>query len=114
MHTPHGTLAPFPVLPPGQHPSQALLDVYSIKKEIGRLDNFKIGMVGDLLNGRTVRSLAYLLSMYPGVQVRALVSPQTHHHTMLLTPSVVCMYTCRHAEVCWSYCGCGCRSYCTY
>jgi len=54
---------------PGQHPSQALLDVYSIKKEIGRLDNFKIGMVGDLLNGRTVRSLAYLLSMYEGVKV---------------------------------------------
>jgi aspartate carbamoyltransferase catalytic subunit len=43
--------------------------VYSIKKEIGRLDNFKIGMVGDLLNGRTVRSLAYLLSMYEGVKV---------------------------------------------
>ena len=54
---------------PGQHPSQALLDVYSIKKEIGRLDNVSIAMVGDLLNGRTVRSLAYLLSMYPGVKV---------------------------------------------
>ncbi|KIZ00406.1 aspartate carbamoyltransferase catalytic subunit [Monoraphidium neglectum] len=43
---------------PGQHPSQALLDLYSIKKEIGRLDNVKIGMVGDLLNGRTVRRAA--------------------------------------------------------
>ena len=60
---------------PGQHPSQALLDVYSIRKEIGRLDNFKIGMVGDLLNGRTVRSLAYLLSMYPGVEVVFVAPP---------------------------------------
>ncbi len=48
---------------------QALLDVYTIKREIGRLDNFSIGLVGDLANGRTVRSLAYLLSMYPGVKM---------------------------------------------
>lgn len=54
---------------PGQHPSQALLDLYSIKKELGHLDKVKIGMVGDLLNGRTVRSLCYLLSMYPDTQV---------------------------------------------
>lgn len=60
---------------PGQHPSQALLDVYSIRKEIGRLENFKIGMVGDLLNGRTVRSLAYLLSMYKGVEVVFVAPP---------------------------------------
>ena len=33
---------------------QALLDTYTIKREIGRLENFKIGMVGDLANGRTV------------------------------------------------------------
>ena len=54
---------------PGQHPTQALLDVYTIQKEIGRLDNFKIAMVGDLANGRTVRSLAYLLSKYDGVKI---------------------------------------------
>lgn len=54
---------------PGQHPTQALLDVYTIQKEIGRLDDFKIAMVGDLANGRTVRSLAYLLSKYEGVKV---------------------------------------------
>lgn len=33
---------------PGQHPTQALLDVYTIQREIGRLDNFSIGLVGDL------------------------------------------------------------------
>lgn len=67
------TAASIPILNagdgPGQHPSQALLDLYSIKKEIGRLNNVKIGMVGDLLNGRTVRSLAYLMSMYPGTKM---------------------------------------------
>jgi aspartate carbamoyltransferase catalytic subunit len=54
---------------PGQHPTQALLDLYTIQKEIGRLDRFKIAMVGDLANGRTTRSLAYLLSKYKDVQV---------------------------------------------
>lgn len=54
---------------PGQHPTQALLDVYTIQREIGRLEHFHIGLVGDLANGRTVRSLAYVLSMYPGVKM---------------------------------------------
>ena len=54
---------------PGQHPTQALLDVYTIQREIGRLENFSIGMVGDLANGRTVRSLAYVLSMYDNVKM---------------------------------------------
>eukprot|EP00210_Caulerpa_lentillifera_P002223 g2136.t1 len=60
---------------PGQHPTQALLDVYTIERELGRLDNFSIGMVGDLANGRTVRSLAYLLSMYKNVKMY-FVSPE--------------------------------------
>ncbi|MBI2050960.1 MAG: aspartate carbamoyltransferase [Parcubacteria group bacterium] len=49
---------------PGQHPTQALLDVYTIQDEIGRLDNIAIAMVGDLANGRTARSLCYLLAKY--------------------------------------------------
>lgn len=47
---------------PGQHPTQALLDTYTIQREIGRLDNIKVALVGDLANGRTVRSLAYMLA----------------------------------------------------
>ncbi|CAG9466965.1 unnamed protein product [Pedinophyceae sp. YPF-701] len=47
---------------PGQHPTQALLDVYTIKKELGTLDGCRLGLVGDLANGRTVRSLAYLMA----------------------------------------------------
>lgn len=64
---------------------QALLDVYTIQREIGRLNNLRIGLVGDLANGRTVRSLAYLLSMYSGIKfyfvapdvVRMQVQPAT-------------------------------------
>lgn len=54
---------------PGQHPTQALLDVYTIQREIGRLDNISVGLVGDLANGRTVRSLAYLLGKYSNVKL---------------------------------------------
>jgi len=53
----------------GQHPTQALLDLYTIRKEIGAIDGLKIAMVGDLAQGRTVRSLAYLLSKYQGIKI---------------------------------------------
>ena len=42
----------------GQHPTQALLDLYTIRKEIGAVDGLKIAMVGDLAQGRTVRPCA--------------------------------------------------------
>ncbi|KAK7300028.1 hypothetical protein RJT34_10859 [Clitoria ternatea] len=54
---------------PGQHPTQALLDVYTIEREIGKLDGIRVGLVGDLANGRTVRSLAYLLAKYQDVKI---------------------------------------------
>lgn len=47
-----------------QHPSQTLLDIYSIKKTQGRLDNINIMMVGDLKYGRTVHSLLQALSHF--------------------------------------------------
>ena len=59
----------------GQHPTQALLDVYTIYREIGRLENFKIAMVGDLASGRTVRSLCYLLGKFKGIEI-IFVSPE--------------------------------------
>lgn len=49
----------------GEHPTQALLDAYTIFKELGRLSNLKVVMGGDLKYGRTVRSLAQILSLYP-------------------------------------------------
>ncbi len=48
----------------GEHPTQALLDLYTIRRELGRLDGLKVAMVGDLKHGRTVHSLTRLLSRY--------------------------------------------------
>jgi aspartate carbamoyltransferase catalytic subunit len=53
----------------GQHPTQALLDLYTIKDELGRVDGVRVAIAGDLANGRTARSLAYLLSKYRDVEV---------------------------------------------
>ncbi len=48
----------------GQHPTQALLDLYTIIKEKGSLENLKVAMVGDLKYGRTVHSLSYALAPF--------------------------------------------------
>jgi aspartate carbamoyltransferase catalytic subunit len=48
----------------GQHPTQSLLDLYTIVKEQGRVDGLTIALAGDLKNGRTVHSLADLLANY--------------------------------------------------
>src|SRR5215203_1110707 len=45
----------------GQHPTQALLDLYTIARELGRTADISIAFAGDLKHGRTIRSLAYLL-----------------------------------------------------
>lgn len=48
----------------GEHPTQALLDLYTIADELKRLDGLKVAMLGDLKYGRTVHSLSRLLSKY--------------------------------------------------
>ncbi len=48
----------------GQHPTQALLDLYTIRKELGSLRNLTISLVGDLKNGRTVHALVEVLSHF--------------------------------------------------
>ncbi len=48
----------------GEHPTQALLDLYTIQSELGRLDGLHVAMVGDLRYGRTVHSLARLLCQF--------------------------------------------------
>ena len=58
-----------------EHPTQALLDLYTMQKEKGKIDGLKIAMVGDLRYGRTVHSLAYALSLY-NVELY-LISPET-------------------------------------
>lgn len=48
----------------GEHPTQALLDIYTIEDDLQRLDGLKVAMMGDLKYGRTVHSLTRLLSLY--------------------------------------------------
>ena len=48
----------------GEHPTQALLDVYTIREELGTVNGLNVTLVGDLKNGRTVHSLAQLISKY--------------------------------------------------
>ena len=58
----------------GEHPTQALLDTVTIREELGRLDDLKVTMLGDLKFGRTVHSLARLLTQFNGIQL-SYVSP---------------------------------------
>src|SRR5579871_7073069 len=60
---------------PGQHPTQALLDVYTLWREFGRVDGLRIALVGDLSYQRSTNSLAYLLGQFRDLTV-FLVSPQ--------------------------------------
>lgn len=58
----------------GEHPTQALLDLYTIFEKKGQLDNLTGVMAGDLLNGRTIHSLIRGLALYPGTTLY-LLSP---------------------------------------
>ena len=58
----------------GQHPTQTLLDLYTIKNEIGHIDDLKIALIGDLKFGRTVHSLSNALGLFENVKIY-LVSP---------------------------------------
>jgi aspartate carbamoyltransferase catalytic subunit len=79
----------------GQHPTQALLDLYTMYKEIQTLDGLKVAMVGDLLSGRTVRSLTYLLAKFervklyfvapPALQMRQDMLDYLNHHQVWYT-----------------------------
>jgi aspartate carbamoyltransferase catalytic subunit len=58
-----------------EHPTQAFIDLYTIRKEKGKIDGLKIALVGDLRYGRTVHSLAYALALY-NIELY-LVSPES-------------------------------------
>ncbi len=59
----------------GQHPTQALLDLYTIQREMNHIDGIHIALVGDLKHGRTIRSLSYLLGKYKRIEIY-FVSPR--------------------------------------
>jgi aspartate carbamoyltransferase catalytic subunit len=74
---------PVPVINAGsgsdQHPTQALLDIYTLARSFesrGGIDGKVIGMMGDLKRGRTVRSLCYLMRHYQGVRLVFIAPPQ--------------------------------------
>ena len=56
----------------GEHPTQALLDVYTIREHRKTLDGVKVAILGDLVNGRTIHSLLKLVSLYNNVEVYGL------------------------------------------
>ncbi len=56
----------------GEHPTQALLDMYTIEEKRGKIDGVKVAILGDLLYGRTIHSLIKLLSLYDNVEIYGL------------------------------------------
>jgi aspartate carbamoyltransferase catalytic subunit len=77
----------------GQHPTQALLDLYTLTKEKGSIDGLRIALVGDLKFGRTVHSLAYVLAHY-AIEL-TLVSPPA----LAMPPEIVAQLRERGVEV---------------
>tara|TARA_B100000745_G_scaffold290251_2_gene229032 strand:- start:1796 stop:2710 length:915 start_codon:yes stop_codon:yes gene_type:complete len=76
---------------PGQHPTQALLDLYTIQREYGSIDGVHVVMAGDLLHGRTVHSLCYLLGKYDDVRITFVSLPH------LKIPDTIKQYLQKHA-----------------
>ena len=62
---------------PGEHPTQALLDLYTIRHELGRIDDLTIVLMGDLKYGRTARSLALLTRLATGPRLIFVNPPET-------------------------------------
>ncbi len=72
----------------GEHPTQALLDLFTIRQELGRIDGLKVAMVGDLRYGRTVHSLTRLLMQYDDISLR-FVSPDILRLPMALMNEII-------------------------
>ena len=68
----------------GEHPTQALLDLFTIKRELGHIDGLTVTLVGDLVNGRTVHSLSRLLTLYKDIKLN-FVSP----HSLRMPPAMI-------------------------
>ncbi len=72
----------------GEHPSQALLDLFTIRQELGHIDGLKVAMLGDLRYGRTVHSLTRLLMQYEDISLR-FVSPDILRLPMALMNQLI-------------------------
>jgi aspartate carbamoyltransferase len=73
-------IVPIPIVNAGsgkaEHPTQALLDLYTIYQKFGRIDNLHVAMVGDLKYGRTIKSLAKLLALAGSGNRLTLIAPK--------------------------------------
>ncbi len=72
----------------GEHPTQALLDLFTIRQELGHIDGLKVAMLGDLRYGRTVHSLTRLLMQYEDISLR-FVSPDILRLPMALMNQLI-------------------------
>ncbi|HYM51483.1 MAG TPA: aspartate carbamoyltransferase [Candidatus Limnocylindrales bacterium] len=78
----------------GEHPTQALLDLYTMQAELGRIGGLHVGLSGDLKHSRTTRSLALLLALFPDVRL-TLISPPS----LRMEPEVIETLRVRGVEV---------------
>ncbi len=83
---------------PGEHPTQALLDLYTIERELGHVEGVHVAFCGDLRFGRTARSLALLLALYPDVRFTFVAPPVIQVGTDILTRLEARGITCRLAD----------------
>lgn len=60
----------------GQHPTQALLDMYTIQRELGREDGLHVAIIGNLRYYRSSRSLSYILGKYKDIEITFVSSPE--------------------------------------
>jgi len=70
----------------GEHPTQALLDLFTIQRELGRIDNLRVGLMGDLAHGRAARSLALLLSRFEKNELVLIAPPALQMRDDVLEP----------------------------
>lgn len=83
---------------PGEHPTQALLDLYTIRSELGTAEGVHIAFCGDLRFGRTVHSLAQLLSLHPRVRMSFVAPEVIQVGTDLLARMAAAGVPCRLTE----------------
>ncbi len=70
----------------GEHPTQALLDFYTMHNHFGSLDGLTITFVGDMLNGRTIHSLSTLLRLYRPKKINFVSPPELAIPKEFITP----------------------------
>lgn len=78
----------------GEHPTQAILDFYTITQHFPRVSGLTITMVGDMFNGRTIHSLAKLLSLFKGITLN-FVSPDL----LRVSPSLLTLLRERKTQI---------------